>query len=184
MQKEIVIGVTAAVIASAITYLGSNVGQKLTEVQLQEIADNLSNDSAFNTVLLNKLSTDARFKPKDGSDGKNGVNGRDGLNGIRNISSSGTNWCAEMGESNQICWGYMDLPTANTHTRSFSFNFVSPFSVIPTIANGVNANSSGWAFSVYNNQVTNSSYRGSIVEHSSRANRTPVRMNYIAIGSK
>lgn len=84
----------------------------------------------------------------------------------------------------QMCWGSILLnPSSSTHTRDFYFNFPLAFNSSPVVTNGINANSSGWAFSVYQHNITSKSYSGAIVEHTSRKNLTPVTMNYIAIGS-
>jgi len=82
----------------------------------------------------------------------------------------------------QVCWGKQLLETkVSTHTRHFSFKFPIEFSSIPVVTNGINANSSGWAYSVFTHSINNSTYSGAIVEHSSRKSVTPVSMNYMAI---
>ncbi len=178
MKKEIIVGVVAAILASVITYVTTNIDKQLTKVQLQEIADNIVRKDAFIKVLLNEFSKDERFIAKNGTDGENGKPG------VSNVVKSGTNWCALMGEAQQICWGYKELSKANEYTRNFDFTFANSFSQKPVVTNGINANSSGWAFSVYTHNISASVYSGSIVEHTSRKSKAPVNMSYVAIGKR
>ena len=92
--------------------------------------------------------------------------------------------CHRMGET-QICWGKLEqlsVPDGDEHTRAFSFTFSLPFSEVPVVTNGINSNSSGYAYAVYNYQASKTSYRGNIVEVEFRKNFAPVGMNYVAIG--
>ncbi len=68
LKKEIIIAVVTAILTSTITYFATNVDQKITEYQLQEIANNIINKDALKTVLLNEFSKDSRFFGKDGKD--------------------------------------------------------------------------------------------------------------------
>ena len=79
MKNEIIIGTVAAVLASALTYFAGSAKESLNRVQIQELATIISNKEAFTKVLIDDLSKDRRFMPKDGKDG---VNGQDGTSKV------------------------------------------------------------------------------------------------------
>lgn len=86
-------------------------------------------------------------------------------------------------DSLQICWGSRKL-TGSNHTREITFTFASSFGDPPVVTNGINADGTGYLFSVFKHSVTTSNYSVDIAEnHSYRPSTTPVTMNYIAIGS-
>jgi hypothetical protein len=82
MKNEIIAGTVVAIIASSITYLATSTETIISRVQIEKIASELSNDDAFMSVLLEDLSQDPRFKPKNGKDGLDGKDGKDGLSDI------------------------------------------------------------------------------------------------------
>ena len=184
MNKEILVGVISAVGASLITWVATETRGNFSKVELQEIADNIVRNDSFTTVLLNEFSQDDRFKGENGKDGANGRDGIDGKPGISIPNENGTNWCSDFSKGYQICWGYKVL-TGSKHFRDFDFSFVSPFSAPPMVTNGINSQSSGYLFSVYNHTISSTKYSGNIAEnHSFRKSTTPVTMNYVAIGKK
>lgn len=86
----------------------------------------------------------------------------------------------------QMCWGSQQLPipSTNRHTRSFDFTFEKPFADAPrVITNGINANTKGKAFAVFEWRATTTTYSGLLnnVENDNNTNEA-VTMNYIAIG--
>jgi len=86
----------------------------------------------------------------------------------------------------QMCWGSQQLaiPSTNRHTRSFDFTFEKPFADAPrVITNGVNANTKGKAFAVFEWKATPTTYSGLInnVENDNATNES-VTMNFFAIG--
>lgn len=159
---------------------------------LKKMADLEADHLSLVSIVSKEIKEDSEFisslKGKDGVDGENGINGKDGAPGISNLVQKGDNWCADLGNENQICWGYEALSTLNSNSRSFKFAFAKPFSSIPTITNGINSDNTDtdttWAFSVRNSDISTDAYSGRIIEHSSRNNKTPVRMSYMAIGTK
>lgn len=175
MVTEILVAVITAVIIGIGAVLLIKSRSKFSESQLRDLALNLGNDEGFVALLLSKFSSDGRFK---GSDGK------DGLPAFREVVENGDNFAALFGKDLQICWGHAELKTDFSHTRIFKFEFAVPFSEVPTVTNGVNADASGWAFSVYNYDLSATSYEGHIVEQENRKNTAPVKMNYIAIGKR
>jgi hypothetical protein len=82
----------------------------------------------------------------------------------------------------QICWGSAVL-TGSSHQRSFNFTFPAPFNETPKVTNGLNADSSGYAYAVFDHSVSSTGYSGSMVEIDFRSSSTNVTMNYMAIGT-
>ena len=187
METEILVAIVTAVVvgAGALLLLRSQI--KFTSAHINKVAEQVTSNDAFKALLLSEFAKDGRFKGedgRDGEDGKDGENGKDGLPGFTEIVQEGDNFAALFGEDMQICWGLADLQANNSHVRSFNFEFAREFSEIPAVTNGVNADASGWSFSVYNYDLTRDSYEGRIVESKGRVNSAPVRMNYIAIGKR
>jgi hypothetical protein len=75
MKNEIIIGTVAALLASGITYFLNSTQEQISKVQRQELATNITNNDAFNKVLIDALAEDTRFRPKDGLDGSDGSDG-------------------------------------------------------------------------------------------------------------
>ncbi len=177
MKKEIIIAVISALIASSITYVLKSINNELNDTELELLSKKVLKSHVFVIKMVENLAIDDRFK---GRDGENGING---IDGISNIEKEGTNWCGKLGEVNKICWGYQNLDVDTSHTRSFEFKFVSPFGSEPVVTNGINANGGGDAFMVYQNEISESKYSGSLIENNAAENNILVRMNYIAIGN-
>ena len=128
-------------------------------IKAGKISSDIANNPSFKENIVNQLKANFEQKIISGSDGQ----------------------CI-LADTYQLCWGskLLDSKTSD-HVREFSFNFPVKFKNIPVVTNGINANSSGWAFSVYRHNIDQNSYTGAIVEHTSRKSVTPVIMNYIAI---
>lgn len=98
-----------------------------------------------------------------------------------NITAISDNDCQMIGAA-QMCWGKAKLKVADSHTRSFAFKFKKKFAGPPIVTNSIDAESSGYAFAVYNHNLTESGYSGRIVEIQFRKGKSPVAFSYIAVG--
>lgn len=92
--------------------------------------------------------------------------------------------CMPLGDQ-QLCWGFSELHPRNKPGEplaDFSFSFLLPFEEMPTIATGINAKTSGYAYAVYGNEVTKTSFSGTVLEVLRRQSAEPIVFNYMAVG--
>jgi hypothetical protein len=97
-----------------------------------------------------------------------------------NTQSSGS---AFLPDGTLVCWGQAELTDGSGgDSRGFAFKFKDPFAASPTVTTGINAKSGGYAYAVYNFQLTEELYAGRVVEIEYRKTSIPVTMHYFAIG--
>jgi hypothetical protein len=84
----------------------------------------------------------------------------------------------------QLCWGRNDLVPNGVHTRAFAIRFKSKFAGKPIITDSIKANGKGegFAFAIYDYELTEETFTGNIVDVDKKPNNVPVEFSYIAIG--